>query len=231
LVVPEAWQEQAMLADRILFLDGEAIVLDKPAGLPVTTPRAGGSSVEALAPAVLRFGFARPPTVVHRLDQDTSGCLVLARNAKAHRRFAAAFAAGEVAKTYLALLEAMPDGEEGIIDLPLAKKSSRAEGWRIVADRGGQPARTRWRLIDRVGDRALVAFMPETGRTHQLRVHAASGLGVPILGDPIYGRAGDGMRLHAWKLTVPRTGKPAIVAVAPPPSGFPPLAGDVADAA
>src|SRR5580692_12523820 len=97
-----------MLADRIIFIDGEAIVLDKPAGLPVTTPRAGGGSVEALAPAVLRFGFARAPTLVHRLDRDTSGCLLLARNPKAHRRFAAAFEAGEVAKTYLAMLDGLP---------------------------------------------------------------------------------------------------------------------------
>jgi tRNA pseudouridine32 synthase/23S rRNA pseudouridine746 synthase len=220
-----------MLADRILFLDGEAIVLDKPAGLPVTTRRAGGSSVEALAPAVLRFGFARPPTAVHRLDRDTSGCLLLARNTKAHRRFAAAFEAGQVVKTYLALLDGVPEGEEGMIDLPLAKRSSRAEGWRIVADPAGQPARTRWRLIDRVGDGALVAFMPESGRTHQLRVHAASGLGVPIAGDPVYGHGGGVMRLHAWKLVVPRGDKPAIIACAPLPPGFPSLPQAVADAA
>ncbi len=220
-----------MLADRILFLDGEAIVLDKPAGLPVATPRAGGSSVEALAPAVLRFGFSRPPTAVHRLDQDTSGCLLLARNLKAHRRFAAAFEAGEIVKTYLALLDGVPEGEGGVIDLPLAKRSSRAAGWRIVPDPGGQPARTRWILLDRVAGGALVAFMPETGRTHQLRVHAATGLGAPILGDPIYGRGDGPMRLHAWKLVVPRGNKPAIEACASLPPGFPPLPQDIADAA
>ncbi len=220
-----------MLADRILFIDGEAIVLDKPAGLPVTTPRAGGTSVEALAPAVLRFGFSRPPTLVHRLDQDTSGCLLLARNPKAHRRFAAAFEAGEVIKTYLALLDGMPEGEGGMIDLALAKRSSREAGWRIHADPAGQPARTRWTLLDRVEGRALVAFVPETGRTHQLRVHAASGLGVPITGDPTYGRGNGPMRLHAWKLVVPRGDKPAIAACAPLPAGFPPLPQGIADAA
>ena len=220
-----------MLADRIVFMDGEALVLDKPAGLPVPTPRGGVTSVEALAPAVLRFGFSRVPTPVHRLDRDTSGCLLLARNPKAHRRFAAAFEAGEVAKTYLALLDGIPEGEDGVIDLALAKRSSREAGWRIAADPLGQPARTRWALIERVGAGALVAFMPETGRTHQLRVHAASGLGVPIMGDPIYGRGGGPMRLHAWKLVVPRGGKPAIAACAPPPPGFPPLPRDCADAA
>lgn len=220
-----------MLADRIVFMDGEAIVLDKPAGLPVSTPRAGGTSIEALAPAVLRFGFSRAPTPVHRLDQDTSGCLLLARNPKAHRRFAAAFAAGEAAKTYLALLARVPEGEGGMIELALAKTSSRATGWRIAADRDGRPARTRWRLLDCVGDKALVAFMPETGRTHQIRVHAASGLGAPIVGDPIYGERGDGMRLHAWKLVVPRGTKPAITAIAPPPPTFPPVPQEAADVA
>jgi tRNA pseudouridine32 synthase/23S rRNA pseudouridine746 synthase len=220
-----------MLADRILFIDGEAIVIDKPAGLPVTTPRAGGTSVEALAAAVLRFGFSRPPTPVHRLDQDTSGCLLLARNPKAHRRFAAAFEAGEVTKTYLALLDGMAEGEGGMIDLPLAKRSSRVEGWRIVADPAGQSARTRWTVLDRVDGGTLVAFMPETGRTHQLRVHAATGLGVPIVGDPLYGRGGGVMRLHAWKLVVPRGDKPAVIACAPLPAGFPPLPQDIADAA
>jgi tRNA pseudouridine32 synthase/23S rRNA pseudouridine746 synthase len=220
-----------MLAEHIIFLDGEAIVLDKPAGLPVATPRDGGSSVEALAPAVLRFGFARPPTPVHRLDRDTSGCLLLARNPKAHRRFAAAFAAGTVSKTYLAMLEGIPAEEGGTIELALAKRSSRATGWRIVADPGGQPARTRWRLIDRIDGRALVAFMPETGRTHQLRVHAASGLGIPIVGDPVYGRSGEGLRLHAWKLVVPRGDKPPVIACASLPLGFPPLPQAFADAA
>ena len=220
-----------MLAERIVFMDGEAIVLDKPAGLPVATPRAGGTSVEALAPAVLRFGFSRGPTPVHRLDQDTSGCLLLARNPKAHRRFAAAFAAGAVAKTYLAVLDGVPEGEGGMIDLALAKRSSRAAGWRMVADPAGQSARTRWTLLERTPGGALVAFMPESGRTHQLRVHAASGLGVPILGDSIYGRGNGPMRLHAWKLVVPRGDKPAIIACAPPPPGFPPLPQHVADAA
>jgi tRNA pseudouridine32 synthase/23S rRNA pseudouridine746 synthase len=184
-----------------------------------------------LAPAVLRFGFSRAPTAVHRLDRDTSGCLLLARNPKAHRRFAAAFAAGAVVKTYLAVLDGVPEGEGGVIELALAKRSSRATGWRIVADPAGQPARTRWTLLDRVGDGALVAFMPENGRTHQLRVHAATGLGVPIIGDPVYGRGGVPMRLHAWKLVVPRAGKPAIEACAPLPPGFPPLPETVADAA
>ena len=99
-----------MLADHILFLDGEAIVVDKPAGLPVSAPRDGSLSVENHLDS-LRFGFRRWPTAVHRLDRDTSGCLLLARNPKAHKRFAAAFAAGTVDKQYLAVVEGVPEAE------------------------------------------------------------------------------------------------------------------------
>lgn len=209
-----------LLADRILFIDAEAMVVDKPAGLPVTAVRDGALSVENHLES-LRFGFRRLPSAVHRLDRDTSGCLLLARNPKAHRRFAAAFEAGEVAKEYLAILDGVPAGEGGRIDLALAKVSSPAAGWHMLADPKGKPAVTAWRLLG-VGDgRALVAFTPETGRTHQLRVHAATGLGVPITGDPVYGRGGGtGTLLHAWRLTVPRGNHPPIAAEAPPPPAF-----------
>jgi tRNA pseudouridine32 synthase/23S rRNA pseudouridine746 synthase len=108
-----------MLADRVLFIDAEAIMLDKPAGLPVTPVRDGSLSLENHLES-LRFGFQRWPSVVHRLDRDTSGCLLLARNPKAHRRFAAAFEAGEVEKLYWAVVDGIPEGEGGMIDLPLA---------------------------------------------------------------------------------------------------------------
>ena len=214
-----------MLTDRILFEDAEAILIDKPAGLPVDAPRDGGGSVE-MALDALRLGFRRPPSIVHRLDRDTSGCLLLARTERAHRRFAAAFAAGLVAKRYLAVLDGVPVGESGTIDLPLAKRSSREAGWRMVADPKGKAAVTRWSLLGVAGGRACMLFEPATGRTHQLRVHAASGLGVPIAGDPVYGRGrGEGMRLHALALTMPREGKPAIEARAPVPATFAAFAG------
>jgi tRNA pseudouridine32 synthase/23S rRNA pseudouridine746 synthase len=222
-----------MLADRILFIDAEAIVLDKPAGLPVTPTRDGALSLENHLES-LTFGFRRWPSAVHRLDRDTSGCLLLARNPKAHKRFAAAFEAGQACKTYLALLEGEVEREEGLIDLPLLKVSSAAEGWRIRPDPRGKAARTHWRKLGSAGGRSFVAFEPETGRTHQLRVHAASGLGAPIVGDPVYGRAGGPMMLHAWKLTLPRPPKPPIEAVAPLPPAFTELGFDlpaIADAA
>ncbi|MEH3105873.1 MAG: RNA pseudouridine synthase [Sphingomonas fennica] len=209
-----------MLADRILFIDAEAMVVDKPAGLPVTPTRDGAISVENHL-ASLAFGFRRWPAPAHRLDRDTSGCLLLARTPRALSRYHAAFEAGQVGKRYLAVVDGVPAQPAGTIDMPLAKISSRADGWRMVADAKGKAARTRWRLVGAAGGRALILFAPETGRTHQLRVHAASGLGLPIAGDPVYGRAArTGMLLHAWRLTVPRDPKAPIVAEAPLPETF-----------
>lgn len=208
-----------MIADNILFIDAEAMVIDKPAGLPVDAPRDGSLSLENHLQS-LTFGFQRWPTAVHRLDRDTSGCLLLARNPKAHKRFAAAFEAGQVFKSYLAVVEGLPVGDEGMIDVPLAKRSTREAGWRMVGDPSGKSARTRWRVLQRSGQRTLLLFEPETGRTHQIRVHAAEGLGTPIVGDPVYGKAGGPMLLHAWRLRVLRDGKAPIEAEAPLPSSF-----------
>jgi tRNA pseudouridine32 synthase/23S rRNA pseudouridine746 synthase len=207
------------ITDLVRFIDGEALVLDKPAGLDVNRPRSGAISVEGLAKE-LRFGFARAPTLVHRLDRDTSGCLLLARNDKAHKRFQVAFESGLVEKVYVAVLEGVPEEESGTIDLPLSKVSSEAEGWRIVPDPKGKSALTHWRTLAVEQGRALVEFRPETGRTHQLRVHAASGLGIPIKGDPQYGKGGPVMLLHAVRLTIPRGAKPPVEAEAPLPLAF-----------
>lgn len=209
-----------MLDDLVLFIDGEAIVLDKPAGLPVDRPRDGSPSIVARADE-LRFTFQREPTPVHRLDRDTSGCLLLARNPKAHARFQQAFEQGRVTKRYLAILDGIPAGESGEIDMALAKVSTAEAGWRMVGDAQGKPARTNWRVLRTVGDRALVALFPETGRTHQIRVHMAEGLGCPVAGDPVYGRGGrQGMLLHAVGLMIPRDNKPAIDVTAPWPKNF-----------
>ncbi len=213
-----------LLADRILFIDAEAMVIDKPAGLPVDPPRDGALSVASHLDS-LRFSFARMPLPVHRLDRDTSGCLLLARNPRAHKKFGAAFEAGTVAKTYLAVLDGVPKAASGTVDMALNKVSTRDSGWRMVPEPRGKAAVSHWEVVGLVGGRALVKFTPETGRTHQLRVHAASGIGIAIVGDPVYGRAIDDrtrepMLLHAFSLTMPRDNHAAITATAPLPQAF-----------
>lgn len=205
----------------ILYEDGEALVVDKPGGLPMDRPRAGGPALTDHLDH-LRLGFQRPPVPVHRLDSDTSGCLLLARNPKALKRFAAAFEARQVSKRYLGILAGIPDQKAGTIELALAKISSAADGWRMIPARKGKPALTEWQVIAESGGRALVEFRPVTGRTHQLRVHAASGIGIPLLGDPVYGDGKGAWRtmLHAVALEVQREGKPPIVATAPCPAEF-----------
>lgn len=209
-----------MIQEHVLFLDGEALVIDKPAGLPVDPPKNGGLSLENHL-SNLTFGFRRWPTAVHRLDADTSGCLLLARNPKAHARYSQAFEAGTVEKTYLAVLDGVPAEESGEVTLALAKVSSREAGWRMVPRGDGKAARTAWRVLRTHEGRALVELRPATGRTHQIRVHAREGIGWPVMGDPVYGRASPlGMMLHAAKLAMPRAGKEPIVADAPWPARF-----------
>ena len=203
----------------VLFIDGEAIVIDKPAGLAV---HPGSRTPESLEDYLkhFRFGFQRPPLPVHRLDRDTSGCLLLARNPKAHKRFQRAFEDKKVAKTYLAVLDGVPDMDEGTIDMALGKVSTAEEGWRMVPDERGKAAVSHWRKLCVKDGRALILFSPETGRTHQLRVHAATGLGIPIAGDPVYGAGRGPMLLHARSIRVEREGKPPVEATAPPPPTF-----------
>lgn len=198
-----------LLSELVLFADGEALVLDKPAGLPVDRPRAGGDSIEGRLDE-LRLGFKRLPTPMHRLDRDTSGCLLFARNPRARASLQQAFEQRRVEKHYLALVAAEIAEDEGVVDLPLAKVSSAEAGWRMVADPSGQAAETRWRKIAAADGRTLVEFRPVTGRTHQIRVHAREAFGSGIVGDRVYGVPGGPMLLHASRLVVPREGKPVI---------------------
>ncbi|HTN13246.1 MAG TPA: RNA pseudouridine synthase [Sphingomonadaceae bacterium] len=210
------------LADRILFEDSEALVIDKPGGLPLDQPRAGGESLTDHLDE-LKLGFHRPPAPAHRLDMDTSGCLLLARNPKALKRFSRAFEERRVEKTYLGILAGEVAEEEGTVELALSKISSAADGWRMIPARKGKPAVTHWRRIAVQNGVTLVEFKPVTGRTHQIRVHAASGIGFPLVCDPVYGKRDSRVKrtmLHASALLLEREGKEPIAASAPLPADF-----------
>jgi tRNA pseudouridine32 synthase/23S rRNA pseudouridine746 synthase len=207
------------LASRVLLRDANLLILDKPAGLAVHPGPSGGPSVEDQAQR-LCFGLRHVPVPAHRLDRDTTGCLVLARHPKARTRLGRLFTAGAVGKLYWAICAGVPVADQGVIDLPLAKRTDRS-GWRMVADRAkGQRAVTRWRVLGRGDGIAWLELRPETGRTHQIRVHLSE-QGWPVLGDPIYGRAGGPMLLHSRRIEVPYwADRPPVVAEAPPPPEF-----------
>lgn len=207
------------LLARVLYRDGLMLILDKPAGLPVHKGPKGGPSVEELAEA-LRFGLPRRPELAHRLDKDTSGCLVLGRHRKALRRLGRLFATGEVGKTYWAIAEGAPPADQGRIDLALGKRS-KERGWWMKVDPGGQPSITDYRLLAAGEGLSFLELHPRTGRTHQLRVHLAA-LGCPILGDAIYGRReparASPLQLHARAVSVPLyPSREPVTATAPPP--------------
>ena len=207
----------------ILYEDAEALVIDKPAGLPIDTPRKGGPSLSDHLEE-LKLNFVRAPTPVHRLDTDTSGCLLLARNRKAHPKFAAMFQARRVGKVYLGIVAGPVGKDSGTIELSLSKISSAEKGWRMIAARGGKEAVTHWtKLKELEGGLTLVEFRPETGRTHQIRVHALLGLGEALLSDPVYGKTdprSPRTMLHASHIVMPRVGKPDIEVSAPLPADF-----------
>lgn len=207
-------QAPPAIAARILLLRDDVLVLDKPAGLPVHRGPRGGASIEDWLPA-LQMGRRHLPQPAHRLDTDTAGCLVLGRTKPALAALGRIFAAGTADKTYWAVLRGAPGADEGIIDAPLRKVSSAARGWRMEVHPDGQPAVTRWRVLGRGAGMAWVELRPETGRTHQLRVHCAA-QGWPILGDPFYGHAAPGgLHLLARAIALPLD--PPMAAVAPVP--------------
>jgi tRNA pseudouridine32 synthase/23S rRNA pseudouridine746 synthase len=205
------------LAARLLYRDALMLVIDKPAGIAVHRGPKGGESLEDYF-GVLRFGLPRNPALVHRLDRETSGCLVLGRHHKAIEKLGLLFKQGKVEKTYLAITEGSPEEDEGLIDLSL-KRLDATRGWWMNVDPSGYPSQTRWRVLGRAQGLALVALKPLTGRTHQLRVHCAA-LGFPILGDAIYGHGGaTGLLLHARSLAVPLyKNKDAVKVEAPLPA-------------
>jgi tRNA pseudouridine32 synthase/23S rRNA pseudouridine746 synthase/23S rRNA pseudouridine1911/1915/1917 synthase len=208
----------------VLYRDGLVLVIDKPAGIPVHSGPGGGAHLEHWFP-LLRFGLPRPPALAHRLDRDTSGCLVLGRHPKALRRLGRLFAEAKVEKVYWAVVAGTPQEPEGRIENSLLKQT-RGTGWRMIVDPAGQHAVTEYRVLGSAAGRSWLELRPRTGRTHQVRVHCA-GLGCPVVGDRVYGGAGDDqpMLLHARAISLPLyPAKPPIAVTAPvPPHMLPAL--------
>ncbi len=211
------------LRERVLYRDPLMLVLDKPAGIPVHAGPSGARSLEDDF-ASLRFGQARDPALAHRLDRDTSGCLVLGRHRKALRKLGRLFAAGRVEKIYWAVTRGRPERDQGRIEAPLRKRTERGKGWRMEIDPEGASAATDWRVLGFKDGLAWLELRPQTGRTHQIRVHCAA-LGCPVLGDPVYGPVYGRetaivppLHLHARAVVVPLyTNREPIAVAAPPP--------------
>lgn len=228
---PENLQSQpqidAKLPVPLLYRDAMMLVIDKPAGLPVHRgPQAKRRVIPVLTDYLdaLRFGLPRKPEAAHRLDKDTSGCLVLGRHPRAMAELNQMFRDGRIGKTYWAIVQGSPEQDEGLIDLPLERRSPDL-GWWMKVDPAGLPSQTRYRVLGRGqgedGPLAWLALEPLTGRTHQLRVHCQAS-GWPMLGDEIYGNApregGPGLQLHARSISVPLYRKREPIQVeAPPP--------------
>ena len=269
LEVPELTADE--IQARVLHRDGLMLVIDKPAGLPVHRGPKGGANLESSFDA-LRFGLPRPPVLAHRLDRDTSGCLVLGRHRKATASLGLLFKHGRISKTYWAVVEGSPAEDEGTIDMPLGRLNAE-RGWWQKPDPEGQSAVTNWKVLGRGffspppcgvetskarsegsgvgvspnntarvdpapqpsparGEGAVsasdsihltwLALEPVTGRTHQLRVHAAA-KGWPIVDDNIYGngpRFGEPrLHLHSREIVIPISkNKEPVRVVAPAPA-------------
>jgi 23S rRNA pseudouridine1911/1915/1917 synthase len=191
-VAPEPKGEDIALD--IVYEDDDIIVIDKPKGL-VVHPAAGhesGTLVNALiahcGDSLSGIGGVRRPGIVHRIDKDTSGLLVVAKTDVAHEGLARQFAAHSIDRRYLAIVSGIPKTSGGTVDAPLARSSANRKKIAIVEGSRGKRAVTHWKRLDALSDAALVECSLETGRTHQVRVHMAS-IGHPLLGDPVYGRS------------------------------------------
>ena len=212
--------DPATLLRRVLHKDDRVIVLDKPPGIAVHKGAGYGDNLEAHFD-ILRFGNAENPALAHRLDKDTSGCLVLGRDKPSLARLGKLFSQGLVDKVYWAIVVADVAGDAGSIDAPLMRRSADRRSWWMKVDPAGDPSLTHWRVLGRADGLSWLELRPETGRTHQLRVHCAH-LGHPIAGDAIYGgdrarSAARHLHLHARAISLPQPGAGTLAITAPPP--------------
>ncbi|MHA3769940.1 RluA family pseudouridine synthase [Verrucomicrobiota bacterium sgz303538] len=224
--VPTGTQAEDIALD-VLFEDEDLIVINKPPGM-VVHPAAGnweGTVVNALlhhCQNLSGVGGEQRPGIVHRLDKDTSGCLVAAKNDFAHQELARQFAGREVTKIYLALAAGRFKKASGVIEAAIGRHPVQRKKMTVIESGRGRDSKTSWRVLKELGEGTLVECTLHTGRTHQIRVHLKH-IGHPLLGDEVYGRKGAYPRqmLHAWKLGFihPRTKQPVHV-MAPVPVDF-----------
>ena len=216
---PISPEDATALRDAVLYKDRDVIAINKISGLAVQ----GGSKTKHHLDAMLdalAFDATERPRLVHRLDKDTSGVLLLARSSVVAAKLTAAFKSRETVKTYWALVVGAPSPKKGHIDMALAKRGARG-GEKVVPMADGSSAETDYAIIEAAARRAAwLGLRPKTGRTHQLRVHMSEALGTPIVGDGKYGGANaflsglaPKLHLHAREIRVahPRTGRPLAV--------------------
>ena len=227
----------------VVEADPAAIIVNKPPGLATQGGTKTNDHLDRLLDGLVDEGQPRPK-LVHRLDKDTSGALLIARTPRAAAFFSKAFSGRTARKVYWALVVGVPSVEDGLIDLPIAKQPGTGGEKVHVDEESGQAARTRYRVIERAGNRAAwVELQPHTGRTHQLRVHMAA-IGHPIVGDGKYagqeafltGAISRKLHLHARRLRIDQPDGGRIDVTAEPPEhfreslamlGFDPAAGDL----
>jgi len=216
----------------ILYEDDYLIIINKPAGL-VVHPAPGhekGTLVNALlshCSNLAGIGGVQRPGIVHRLDKDTTGALVIAKSDRAHQHLQAQIKAKTARRDYLGIVYGVPSQASGTVNLPIGRHPIERKKMAVVPiEKGGREATTHWKVQERLGNYTLMHFRLETGRTHQIRVHCTQ-MGHPIVGDPIYSSGHSvgvnlsGQVLHAWKLTLehPISGE-TIEAIAPLPATF-----------
>ena len=202
---------------RVLHRDGLILVIDKPAGLAVHAGPSKAPHLEECFDA-LRYGLPRPPALAHRLDADTSGVLVLGRHPKALAKLGRLFSGRDVEKTYWAVVHGAPPADEGVFDWPLLKVNTKS-GWSVKVSDKGQPSLTRYRVLGRAPGMTWLELEPETGRTHQIRVHCAQA-GCAVIGERLYATPEPGVLLHllSRSIVLPLSkNKPPVFVTAPPP--------------